>query len=193
MILARNYLDIYPYDRWSESTVPVYRQGDTFEPTVFEMRSGSTTAPKLLTEGDLVKIMDKNGIGTDATYAEHIKKIIDREYIFRSPDSSLSPSTLGVGLVEGYDAIGLELSLTKPYLRREMEQELRKICDGHKSKADVIRESLHLYQAVYTKSTNEIDKLELALGRCMGATPLANAAWAPRGGNNGDDMGASQM
>ncbi|KAJ1957343.1 DNA topoisomerase 3-alpha [Linderina pennispora] len=185
MILARNYLDIYPYERWSESTVPVYRQGDTFTPTVFEMRSGTTTAPKLLTEGELVKIMDRNGIGTDATYADHIKKIIDREYIFKGAHG-LSPSTLGVGLVEGYDAIGLELSLTKPHLRREMEQELRKICLGHKHKQDVVRETLHLYQAVYTKSANEIEKLELALGRCMGVTPTSDPAWQPSNVVNAD-------
>ncbi|KAJ2844602.1 DNA topoisomerase, partial [Coemansia brasiliensis] len=31
-IVARNYLEVYPYDRWAESTVPVYNEGDTFEP-----------------------------------------------------------------------------------------------------------------------------------------------------------------
>jgi DNA topoisomerase-3 len=30
----------------------------------------------------------------------------------------LVPSTLGVGLVEGYNAIGFDRSLTKPHLRR---------------------------------------------------------------------------
>jgi DNA topoisomerase-3 len=32
----------------------------------------------------------------------------------------LTPSTLGVGLVEGYNAIGFDKSLTRPYLRREV-------------------------------------------------------------------------
>lgn len=30
----------------------------------------------------------------------------------------LVPSTLGIGLVEGYNAVGFDKSLTKPHLRR---------------------------------------------------------------------------
>ena len=44
--------------------------------------SGSTEPPKLLTEADLIALMDKNGIGTDATQAEHIETIKNREYVF---------------------------------------------------------------------------------------------------------------
>ena len=32
----------------------------------------------------------------------------------------IAPSNLGVALVEGYDRIGFEMSLSKPYLRREV-------------------------------------------------------------------------
>ncbi|KAJ1725743.1 DNA topoisomerase 3-alpha [Coemansia erecta] len=184
MITQRNYLDIYTFDRWSESTVPVYQQGQTFEPTVLELRTGETTAPRLLREADLVDAMDKNGIGTDATHAEHIKKIIDREYIFKAADDSLTPSTLGIGLKEGYDAIGLELSLCKPYLRRQMERELRLICQGSKQKASVVRESLELYRGVYMRTVEEVASLEAALSRCLGQQPRnePGGAWTPRAG-----------
>ncbi|KAJ1811892.1 DNA topoisomerase 3-alpha, partial [Coemansia sp. RSA 2598] len=181
MITERNYLDIYPYDRWSESTVPLYRQGETFEPTILELRTGQTTAPRLLRFADLIEAMDKNGIGTDATHADHIKKIIDREYIFKGADDSLTPSTLGIGLKEGYDAIGLELSLCKPYLRREMERELRRICEGFKTRDDVVRESLALYRAVYMKTVSEVAHLENALSRCLQEQPRNDpgGVWTP--------------
>lgn len=42
------------------------------------MREGRTTAPENLTEAELIALMDKHGIGTDATHAEHISKIIER-------------------------------------------------------------------------------------------------------------------
>ncbi|KAJ2635911.1 DNA topoisomerase 3-alpha [Coemansia sp. RSA 1286] len=181
MITERNYLDIYPYDRWSESTVPLYRQGQTFEPTIFELRTGQTSAPRLLRFADLIEAMDKNGIGTDATHADHIKKIIDREYIFKGADDSLTPSTLGIGLKEGYDAIGLELSLCKPYLRREMERELKRICEGSKTRDDVVRESVELYKAVYTKTVSEVASLENALSRCLQEQPKNDpgGVWTP--------------
>ncbi|KAJ1797544.1 DNA topoisomerase 3-alpha, partial [Coemansia sp. RSA 2399] len=191
MIVARNYLEIYPYDRWSESTVPVYAQGDTFEPTTLEMRTGTTTAPRLLSFADLVDVMDKNGIGTDATHADHIKKIIDREYIFKTHDDLLTPSTLGIGLVEGYDAIGLELSLSKPYLRRETERDLRLICQGVKTKESVVSQSVRLYRGVYEKSTEEIAKLEDALSRCLQQQPDQGTVWVPQAEGSGPGGGVN--
>lgn len=63
MILARNYLEVYPYDKWSDSVVPDFQEGERFIPTVCEMKEGQTSRPNLLTEADLVGLMDKNGIG----------------------------------------------------------------------------------------------------------------------------------
>ncbi|KAJ2545980.1 DNA topoisomerase 3-alpha, partial [Coemansia sp. RSA 1933] len=190
MVVARNYLDVYPFERWSESTVPVYTQGDEFVPTTLEMRTGTTTAPKLLSYADLVDIMDKNGIGTDATHADHIKKIIDREYIFKTNENTLTPSTLGIGLVEGYDAVGLELSLTKPYLRRATERDLGLICQGAKTKDAVIGEGVRLYRAVYEKSIADIAKLEDALSRCLQEQPGGGAVWVPPAEGSGGTGGA---
>ena len=65
--------------------------------------------------------------GTDATIAEHISKIIERGYVNERQDGRtkyLVPSPLGVGLVEGYNEIGFDRSLTKPHLRAEVRDEL---------------------------------------------------------------------
>jgi DNA topoisomerase-3 len=64
-------------------------------------------------------------LGTDATIAEHIAKIIEREYVEARQDRGakyLVPSDLGIGLVDGYNQIGFDRSLTKPHLRREVSQ-----------------------------------------------------------------------
>ncbi len=125
-ITARNYLEVYPYDKWSDSLIPDFQQGEEFDPTVCELKHGQTSAPSLLTEADLVGLMDKNGIGTDATIAEHIAKIVEREYVLERQEGRtkyLYPSSLGIGLVEGYNAIGFDRSLTKPHLRREVRLE----------------------------------------------------------------------
>jgi len=61
--------------------------------------------------------------GTDATIAQHIQMIIDRGYVKERMEGStkyLLPSKLGLGLVHGYDRIGLDKSLSKPQLRREV-------------------------------------------------------------------------
>lgn len=44
-------------------------------PDNLKMEEGETKPPNYLTEKELIDLMDKNGIGTDATIHEHIKTI----------------------------------------------------------------------------------------------------------------------
>lgn len=171
-VIARNYLDIYPYDKWDSSqNLPQYTMGETIEPTEANMHDGATTAPTYLTEPELIALMDANGIGTDATMAEHIAKIKEREYVILRPKAASGgnttssrgrgrgrgrgsrggvggrggaaaqsggesgssgvqefiPTTLGIALIEGYDNVGFETSLSKPFLRKEVSSYTRSI------------------------------------------------------------------
>jgi DNA topoisomerase-3 len=168
-VIARNYLEVYPYDKWESSqNLPQYTVGEVIEPKESTMQDGKTTAPGYLTEPELIGLMDANGIGTDATMAEHIAKIQEREYVIARPKGgsgggsgaasrggrgrggargrggrggSVSqgeggarggaatggvqefiPTTLGVALIEGYDNVGFETSLSKPFLRKEVRR-----------------------------------------------------------------------
>ena len=56
-------------------------------PASLEMVEGKTSAPKFLTEPELIALMDVNGIGTDATMADHIEKIVERQYVFKQPST----------------------------------------------------------------------------------------------------------
>ena len=42
---------------------------------------GQTSPPDYLTETELIGLMDKHGIGTDASMATHINNICEREYV----------------------------------------------------------------------------------------------------------------
>ncbi|KAJ6785732.1 hypothetical protein PWT90_07106 [Aphanocladium album] len=82
IVLERNYLDVYVYEKWNDTAeLPKFTVGEQFEPTEAMMTEGKTGPPSYLTEADLIALMDANGIGTDATMAEHIQKIQDREYV----------------------------------------------------------------------------------------------------------------
>lgn len=169
IVLQRNYLDVYPYDKWESSRqLPKFTLGETFTPTEAKMSDGKTTPPGYLTEPELIALMDANGIGTDATMAEHIAKIKERSYVLTRPRSGAAaagvvaddeqaapaarggrgrgrgrgrggrggaaaagrgttsgvqefiPTTLGVALIQGYDELGFEPSLSKPFLRKEV-------------------------------------------------------------------------
>ncbi|XP_036307738.1 DNA topoisomerase 3-alpha isoform X1 [Pipistrellus kuhlii] len=166
VILARNYLDVYPYDRWSDKTLPVYERGSHFQPSTVEMVDGETSPPQLLTEADLIALMEKHGIGTDATHAEHIETIKARMYVGLTPDKRFLPGHLGMGLVEGYDSMGYEMS--KPDLRAELEADLKLICEGKKDKSVVLRQQIQKYRAVFTEAVAKAKKLDEALSQYFG-------------------------
>jgi len=63
VVLQKNYLEVYPYDKWSDHPLPEFKEGEEFQPAACELKEGQTTKPNLLTEADLVALMDKNGIG----------------------------------------------------------------------------------------------------------------------------------
>ncbi|KAG7157742.1 DNA topoisomerase 3-alpha-like [Homarus americanus] len=100
IILERNYLEVYHYDRWSDKVMPRYEEGQEFTPTSVDMTDGETSPPALLTEADLIALMEKHGIGTDATHADHIETIKSRSYVGLQ-DMRFVPGQLGMGLVEG--------------------------------------------------------------------------------------------
>jgi DNA topoisomerase-3 len=204
IVLERNYLDVYPYENWTNSAVlPKFTLDERFEPTEAMITEGQTSAPSYLTEPDLIALMDANGIGTDATMAEHIAKVKTRSYVFTRPKAGgrgrgydgdeapaaerggrdgrggrrggaargggdgggsgveeFIPSTLGVALVEGYDRMGLDTSLSKPFLRKELELRLKAICEGRISRAEVMRESLRQYKSVFMESKERVELLK---------------------------------
>ena len=177
-VLERNYLEVYVFEKWrSTQELPAFTEGETFKPDQALMEEGQSTPPNYLTEPELIAMMDANGIGTDATMAEHINKIQERNYVEtrdhtrepradretasedeeidffpelgfgrgrgmgrtrfrpsrggraiegRSGHSGVQefiPTTLGVALIEGYENMGFETSLAKPFLRKEVRQQ----------------------------------------------------------------------
>lgn len=166
IILARNYLDVYPYDHWSDKLLPVYEQGFRFQPSTVEMVDGETSPPQLLTEADLIALMEKHGIGTDATHAEHIETIKARMYVGLTSDKRFLPGHLGMGLVEGYDSMGYEMS--KPNLRAELEADLKLICEGKKDKFQVLRQQVQKYKQVFIEAVAKAKKLDEALSQYLG-------------------------
>uniref|UniRef100_A0A3B5MK04 DNA topoisomerase n=1 Tax=Xiphophorus couchianus TaxID=32473 RepID=A0A3B5MK04_9TELE len=167
MIIARNYLDVYPYERWSTKLLPVYEQGSQFQPSAIEMVDGQTSPPQLLTEADLISLMEKHGIGTDATHAEHIETIKSRMYVGLTADQRFLPGELGMGLVEGYNSMGYEMS--KPNLRAELEADLKLVSEGRKDKRSVLQHHIQKYKAVFIESVRKAKKLDEALSPYLGA------------------------
>ncbi|XP_074027448.1 topoisomerase 3-alpha isoform X2 [Leptinotarsa decemlineata] len=175
VVLEKNYLDVYIYEKWNAKEMNNYSIGDTFIPTVLDIVESSTSPPKLLTEADLIALMEKHGIGTDATHAEHIDKIKSREYVGLHENMYFVPGILGMGLVEGYNNIGLEVSLAKPVLRAEFENDLKLICDGLKNPEEVRQEQIAKYRAVFQTVLQKLQLIDESLANRLDDRPVAIA------------------
>ncbi|KAI1724598.1 DNA topoisomerase domain-containing protein [Ditylenchus destructor] len=151
------YLKVYKYDKWTDKTLPDYRMNQIISKFTVSIANGWTEAPKLLSEADLIALMDKHGIGTDATHAEHIEKIKTRDYVALNPENRFIPSFLGLGLVDGYNHMGYNMS--KPHLRAELESKLVDICNGTRTKEEVLQEQLGKYKRIFNQTEDKITML----------------------------------
>lgn len=154
-ITERNYLEVYIYDKWENKAVGVFERGEVIRGHGLKLVEGATTPPDYLTEAELISLMDKHGIGTDATIHEHIQKIQTRNYAKKN-NSKIVPLPLGKALVGGYEVFGLDFS--KPRLRSELEQSLRRVEKGETSGSHVVQEQISVYRGMYRIMKSRIDE-----------------------------------
>lgn len=89
----------------------------------FSVEKKLTQPPKLMTEGQLLGFMEKNSLGTPATRAEIIEKLLKTELMVRNPGTSaLSVTPKGQQLLKLVNP-----SLVTPELTGKWEQQLEKI------------------------------------------------------------------
>ncbi|KAF5178936.1 Dna topoisomerase 3-alpha, partial [Thalictrum thalictroides] len=161
-IIVKNYLDVYRFESWGNSTIPKYTFGQQFIPTTLTLDSGVTRPPPLLSEADLINCMDKAGIGTDATMHDHIKKLLDRLYATKDANTRFAPTKLGEALVMGYDDMGYE-ELWKPSQRSRMESETKQVSVGRKTKSEVLATYLQDMKAYFLDARLNQAKLKEAM------------------------------
>merc|ERR1711920_1171388 len=61
--------------------VPQLRPGQKLRVTGTNLDHDRTKHPEYLKESELITLMDKNGIGTDATMTQHIDNVVSRHYV----------------------------------------------------------------------------------------------------------------
>uniref|UniRef100_A0A2K6WF35 DNA topoisomerase n=1 Tax=Onchocerca volvulus TaxID=6282 RepID=A0A2K6WF35_ONCVO len=155
------YLNVYKYDKWGDKILPSYHENELLTDYQLQITEGQTQPPQLLNEADLIALMDKYGIGTDATHAEHIETIKTRQYARLNNDGRFVPGYIGLALVDGYDRMGYAMS--KPHMRADLESQLKLICLGQRNKNDVLKEQTAKYRAIFEQAENKVQMLSNAL------------------------------
>lgn len=111
-----------------EESVPNLVKDDVHEVSEVKLPERQTCPPDYLTEADLITLMEKHKIGTDASIPVHINNICQRNYVTIQAGRKLMPTTLGIVLVHGY--LKIDPDLVHPHMRSAVEEQLDLIALG---------------------------------------------------------------
>jgi DNA topoisomerase-3 len=111
-----------------EESVPDVSTGDMLKVDQLMVVERKTSPPSYLSESELITLMEKHGIGTDASIPVHINNICERNYVTIGNGRQLVPTSLGIVLIHGYQKIDPELAL--PTMRGAIEKQLDLIALG---------------------------------------------------------------
>lgn len=123
-----------------------------------KVRQGQTKPPGPLTESELISLMEKHGIGTDASIPTHINNIIVRNYVTLGSNRTLVPTNLGIVLVHGYLKIDPDLVL--PDIRSAVETFCNMIAKGEVNKKKVVEHSLACFENKFRYFSANIESMD---------------------------------
>jgi DNA topoisomerase IA len=154
------YYKVYPYFRPRESPIPRLVMGDKVRILDVSLKTGYTRPPDRLSEAELLMIMERNGIGTDATRALYPKLISERKYASKKRGRFI-PTILGMKFIESLEKI--DERLVTPETRKYVEELMNKVGEGRLSFDSALKESLSRYKELFKEILNNIDKVSETL------------------------------
>ncbi len=162
-IVDEGYWRIYPYEKYSEKRIPELRKGQVLKIVKVEVRENETKPPPYLSESELLKLMRKYGIGTDATMQEHIHTNIIRGY-FKIKNRQCIPTELGKALICALSKYSSEI--IDPTFRGKMERMLNNIVKGE-NHIKIMEEIKRLAKEHYKKLISKIDEIGKELAQAF--------------------------
>jgi DNA topoisomerase-1 len=159
-VVDEGFFAIYRYDYPKEVPHLPVKVGDRVQVLSVEVREGRTEPPPYLSESELLKLMEKWGIGTDATMQDHIQTNVDRGYMYIEAKRCI-PTELGKRLIMQLEKHVPEL--VRPEIRGMMERELAKIASGDEEMESVIAKAKEYFFSQYLKLEERVYEVAKSL------------------------------
>lgn len=186
------------------------------------IEESKTKPPKFLQEHELISLMDKNRIGTDASMAVHVSNIIDRQYVILCDETGVPlrpplpprpgqkprprqigrymiPTALGMGLIdlfgqESIDDSDSPLLLAQPAIRKKMEEEVKLIASGEFDKEYCLEKNLDWFEKRYWEFEKSLSRNRVGdFGRDLCPIPESLKKWRKYGVFDGNyPIGSTQ-
>ncbi|KAM7277602.1 hypothetical protein ACFE04_004736 [Oxalis oulophora] len=157
-VTVKGFTSIMPWLAVNEKTLPQFVKGERIEVSNVDLHEGSTSAPDYLSESELISLMEKYGIGTDASIPVHINNICERNYVQVQGGRKLVPTALGITLVRGYQCIDPDLSL--PDIRSFIEQQITLVAKGQADHSLVVRHVIQQFKQKFGYFVKKIENMD---------------------------------
>lgn len=158
-VIQEGFTFIMPWLSMSEKRLPEFIKGDKIEISKVELYEGKTEPPDYLTESELISLMEKNGIGTDASISVHINNICERNYVqVQSGSRKLVPTALGITLIRGYQCIDPDLCL--PDIRSFIEHQITLVAKGQADHSQVVQHVLNQFRQKFSYFVKQIENMD---------------------------------
>jgi len=136
--------------------------GSTCTVQELDLSDHFTKPPEHLSESDLLALMEKHGVGTDASMATHVSNVQKRGYV-KLDDATrrLTPAPLGLALIHAYTLI--DPALVRPTVRSAIENECGRIAKGLANKKQVVSKAIKVFEQKFGKFSKRVEKLPAML------------------------------
>ncbi|MEN3047647.1 MAG: type IA DNA topoisomerase [Candidatus Caldarchaeales archaeon] len=147
-VVRTGFLEVYVYQRVSDEPIPRLSKGERLEVVEVRLRRGLTSPPPRMTESELISLMERSGIGTDATRATFPSLIVERGYAARVGRSLIS-TELGRSLISALERV--DERLVSPETRRHVEEMMALVERDGRDWRSLLDESVARYEELLEK------------------------------------------
>ncbi|MEM2740401.1 MAG: type IA DNA topoisomerase [Candidatus Bathyarchaeia archaeon] len=150
-IVDEGFYKVFPYFKPKDLLwIPKLEVGGKHPILEIDMKERKTKPPPRLTESELLKLLEKHSIGTDATRADYPQIIVERGYAEKK-GRSFHLSSLGESLINLLRSV--DERLVTPDTRRYVEQLMIDVELGKRGVDEALGEALKIYEDLFDKTS----------------------------------------
>ena len=169
-LVQEGYLEIAPCLKPQYST-EIQISGNIIPIKEINFEEKKTKPPPKYQDPSLLKLMEKNNLGTKSTRPQIIKILQQRKLIYRKK-FQYNITDMGTFLIE--NLIKVWLPFLKPDFTRMVEEKLNSIVTGEKTMDEVIEDVKKIFLNLFDKFLTEKKNLQLEIKNHVKKNPMTN-------------------
>jgi DNA topoisomerase-1 len=167
-IAEKGWREFYPYSKTNEVELPELAEKEKVGVDKLDLKNDETKPKPRYTPAALIKLMENLNLGTKATRAEILQKLLYRGYV--SGKQNLTPSPIAFSVIDALEKYALDIA--KPDMTAALEQEMNLVEQGKKAKDDVVAESRAMLNKVLKELVSHQDQIAKTLQEALMAESI---------------------